>query len=136
MVVLSTSAYYSNVISESLRAFYYGRRQCRIMGTTNIPAIIAHAVRACWLDKTKDRQISLRRLREASGKPNTVEGLADTLTEAKTFFEALKAQGIVTWYGVFNLNGNGPEWIRFQIPPYYARSPNAPAALDSAADGE
>lgn len=107
-----------------------------VMESPKIPIEIARAVVACWNDKNKDRQVSIRELRRAAEKPNTAEGIADTITEAKSYFEFLKAEGVITWYGVFNLNADGPQWIRFQLPPYYARSPTVPAALDSVADGQ
>ena len=106
------------------------------MESTKIPIEIARAVRACYLDKNKDRQVSIRELRKAAEKPNTAEGIADTITEARGYLDSLKAEGIITWYGVFNLNADGPQWIRFQLPPYYARSPTVPAALDCVADGQ
>ena len=102
--------------------------------TTHIE--IARAVRACYLDKDKDRRVSIRELRKAAGHPNTAEGIEDTITEARKYLDSLKAEGIVTWYGVFNLNASGPQWIRFQLPPFYARSPTVPAALDCVADGQ
>ena len=106
------------------------------MCPSKIQTEIARAVRACYLDKNKDRQASIEKLRKAAEKPNKAEGIADTIAEAKKCLEELRAQGIISWYGVFNLNANGPQWIRFQLPPYYARSPTVPAALDCAADGQ
>lgn len=106
------------------------------MYPTTIQTEIARAVRACYLDKNQDRRISIRELRKAAEKPNTSEGIADTITEARGYFDSLKAEGIITWYGVFNLNADGPQWIKFQLPPYYARSPTVPAALDCVADAQ
>jgi hypothetical protein len=106
------------------------------MNSTKIHNQIARAVRACYLDKNQDRRISIRELRKAAEKPNSAEGIADTITEARGYLDSLKADGIITWYGVFNLNADGPQWIKFQLPPFYARSPTVPAALDSVADAQ
>ena len=105
------------------------------MNPTKIQSEIVQTIDACYEDTRKPRRISLRKLREASGRPCTAEAMADTLTEAKAAMSQLMAEGRVTWYGVMQLNARGPEWIRFTLPPAYARQP-VPAALDSAADGE
>ncbi len=105
------------------------------MNPTTIQSEIASAVDACYENPKKARRISLKVLRERGGRPCTVEGMADTMTEARAVFEDLKSQGRVTWYTVTQLNAGGPEWIRFALPPSYARQ-TVHAAPDSAIDGE
>lgn len=114
---------------------YIVRRYVVIMNTDHIHPEIARAVLSCYENNTKDRQVSGEMLRKAWKKPNTAEGIADTFREAKADFEQLKAAGIVTWYGIYCLNADGPQWIRFQLPPCYAR-PTIPAILECAANGQ
>lgn len=105
------------------------------MNPTTIQSEIVKTIDACYDDPRKPRRMSLRRLREESGRPCTAEAMIDTLTEAKAVMNELKAEGRVTWFGIVQLNAGGPEWIRFTLPPAYARQ-SVPSALDSAADGQ
>ena len=105
------------------------------MNPTTIQSEIVQTIDACYEDTKKPRRISLRKLREASGRPCTAEAMTDTLTEAKAAMSQLRDEGRVTWFGIVQLNAGGPEWIRFTLPPAYARQ-SVPSALDSAADGQ
>lgn len=106
------------------------------MDASKIHTEIARAVKACYLNSTRDRQVSIEILRKSEGEPNTAEGITNTIRKATAVFEELKAAGIVTWYGVFNLNADGPQWIRFQLPPCYARPSTVPAILDCVPNGQ
>ncbi len=105
------------------------------MNSDQIHTEIARVVLACYQNSARDRQISIEVLRKGGHEPNTAEGITNTIRKATAVFEELKAAGVITWYGVFNLNADGPQWIRFQLPPCYAR-PTVPVILDGVPDGQ
>lgn len=102
--------------------------------TTELRSYIEKTVNACY-DTSANRRISLTKGRDITGRPHTTAGMLDTITEAKAIMEDLKAEGRITWYTIMQINADGPEWIRFTLPPRYARI-QTNAALDSVPDAE
>lgn len=93
-----------------------------------IARIIDRTLDSCYADPHCPRRVSLRVLRMAAGIPCTAEGMAQARREALRIMELRKASDRVTWYQVTRLVEGGPEWIRFTIPPAYARNSDVPEA--------
>lgn len=102
------------------------------MPQTSISTEIARIVTACYVFPKRPRRISLRAVREAVGIPCTAEGMAQVKEEAIATMDGLMKDGIVTWYQVTTMVEDGPEWIRFTIPPVYARAKDLPEAAPNA----
>jgi len=102
------------------------------MPQTDISKEIARIVAVCYTFPKRPRRISLRAIREAAGIPCTAEGMAQVRREALAAMDGLMEDGLVTWYQVTCLVEDGPEWIRFTIPPVYARAKDLPEAAPHA----
>ena len=95
---------------------------------------IERIVDECWKDPKKQRRASLRVLNEKANRPQTATAMMDTITEAREALDDLCRLRRIWGYAIVQLNASGPEWVKFTLPPMYARPQNA-AASTSDPDG-